>query len=87
MYTPPLFEPNILSTLLRNFSFYFHDGYWGYVFLVIMGLILFPFIWLRARPAAFSFPDRQNGRCLGFSGLYNPVCNYLQSGNESVCKF
>ena len=58
MYTPPLFEPNILSTLLRNFSFYFHDGYWGYVFLVIMGLILFPFIWLRARPAAFSFPDR-----------------------------
>lgn len=58
MYTPPLFEPNILSTLLRNFSFYFRDGYWGYVFLVIMGLILFPFIWLRARPAAFSFPDR-----------------------------
>ena len=55
---PPLFEPNILSTLLRNFSFYFRDGYWGYVFLVIMGLILFPFIWLRARPAAFSFPDR-----------------------------
>ena len=58
MYTPPLFEPNILSTLLRNFSFYFRDGYWGYVFLVIMGLILFPFIWLRAHPAAFSFPDR-----------------------------
>lgn len=57
MYTPPLFEPNILSTLLRNFNFYFHDGYWGYVYLVIMGLILFQFTWLRVRPAALSFPD------------------------------
>ena len=69
MYTPPLFEPNILSTLLRNFSFYFHDGYWGYVFLVIMGLILFPFIWLRARQEATKWP---------LSGLFWPLQSCVQ---------
>ena len=34
------FEANILQTLLRNFRFYIYDGYWWYVYLAIMGLVL-----------------------------------------------
>ena len=58
MFTPPLFEPDILSTLWRNFSFYFLDGYWGYVYLVIMGLVLSQLLWIRARPPVWTFPER-----------------------------
>lgn len=83
MYTPPLFEPNILSTLLRNFSFYFRDGYWGYVFLVIMGLILFPFIWLRAVRQRFPFPTGficliQEATKWPLSGLFWPLQSCVQ---------
>ncbi len=58
MFTPPLFEDNILSTLLRNFSFYFNDGYWGYFFLTIMGLVFAQFLWIRPKPALLAFPDK-----------------------------
>ena len=58
MFTPPLFEDNILPTLLRNFSFYFNDGYWGYFFLTIMGLVFAQFLWIRPKPALLAFPDK-----------------------------
>lgn len=58
MFTPPLFEDNILSTLLRNFSFYFNDGYWGYFFLTIMGLVFAQFLWIKPKSALLAFPDK-----------------------------
>lgn len=58
MFTPPLFEDNILSTLWRNFSFYFNDGYWGYFFLTIMGLVFLQFLWIKLRPAFLTFPNK-----------------------------
>ena len=58
MFTPPLFEDNILSTLWRNFSFYFNDGYWGYFFLTIMGLVFLQFLWIKPRPAFLTFPNK-----------------------------
>ena len=58
MFTPPLFEPDILSTLLRTFSFYFRDGYWGYVYPVIMGLVLSQLLWIRVQPAVWTFPEQ-----------------------------
>lgn len=58
MFTPPLFEDDILLTLLRNFSFYFNDGYWGYFFLTIMGLVFAQFLWIRPKSASLAFPDK-----------------------------
>lgn len=64
----PLFQENILATILRNFSFYFNDGYWGIALSVILLLVLSQYLWVKNYTA-----DTYHGICFPSSKyLLNP---------------